>query len=206
MPISPKQRRRLIVADRSFDPAAIAAAVRAVLAENPALSLLDAESALRDAAAWSFLIAAPGGTFEVAAGVLPHRARLAALDRSPAENLTLLAASRAANVAAKVAVTDQPHTAASRWARAKDRVVILTGKPHGVSTNAPLLSPREKRLLRRLAAGKTDRQIAWRLGGTIEQISEQRVRLLRKLKINSQAEIVDAAERLAKRSKYRGVT
>ncbi|WP_128936376.1 LuxR C-terminal-related transcriptional regulator [Bradyrhizobium zhanjiangense] len=48
------------------------------------------------------------------------------------------------------------------------------------------LSPREKQLLRRLAAGKTDRQIAAKLGGTIDQISDQRKRLLKKLRITSQ--------------------
>ncbi|MBR0945911.1 MULTISPECIES: LuxR C-terminal-related transcriptional regulator [Bradyrhizobium] len=83
---------------------------------------------------------------------------------------------------------------------------LLTGKPHRAGMNAPLLTQREKRLLRRLAAGKTNRQIAWRMGGTIEQISEQRVRLLDKLNINSQAEIVEAAERLAKWSTYRGMS
>ncbi|WP_409334763.1 LuxR C-terminal-related transcriptional regulator [Bradyrhizobium neotropicale] len=41
-----------------------------------------------------------------------------------------------------------------------------------------LLSSREKRLLRRLAAGKTDAEIAARLGGGAKQISEQRGRLL----------------------------
>jgi hypothetical protein len=40
MPISARQRHRLIVADRSFDPVAIATSVRDVLGENPAISLL----------------------------------------------------------------------------------------------------------------------------------------------------------------------
>ncbi|MBR0735165.1 hypothetical protein JQ636_38330 [Bradyrhizobium japonicum] len=40
-----------------------------------------------------------------------------------------------------------------------------------------LLSPREKQLLRRLAAGKTDKEIAVRLGGRAEQVSAQRARL-----------------------------
>jgi DNA-binding CsgD family transcriptional regulator len=35
------------------------------------------------------------------------------------------------------------------------------------------LSPREKQLLRRFAAGKTDAQIAGHLGGDAEQISQQ---------------------------------
>jgi DNA-binding NarL/FixJ family response regulator len=71
--------------------------------------------------------------------------------------------------------------------------------------NLPL-SPREKLLLRRLAAGKMDAEIAVRLGGTPKQISEQRVRLLAKLGINAPAEIADAAERLARWGSYRGVT
>ena len=47
-----------------------------------------------------------------------------------------------------------------------------------------LLSPREKRLLRRLAAGKTDAEIAVRLGGTAKQVSLQKARLLARLQIN----------------------
>jgi DNA-binding CsgD family transcriptional regulator len=69
-----------------------------------------------------------------------------------------------------------------------------------------LLSPREKLLLRRLAAGKTDAQIAVRLGGTVKQISEQRARLLGKLGIGTAAEIADAAQRLASLRSYRGIT
>ncbi|MDI3567214.1 LuxR C-terminal-related transcriptional regulator [Bradyrhizobium sp. Arg816] len=69
-----------------------------------------------------------------------------------------------------------------------------------------LLSPREKRLLRRLAAGKTDAQIAERLGGTAKQVSEQRARLLARLQINSPEEIADAAERWASWPGYRGIT
>jgi DNA-binding CsgD family transcriptional regulator len=68
------------------------------------------------------------------------------------------------------------------------------------------LSPREKQLLRRIAAGKTDAQIAVRLGGDAEQISQQRARLLAKLGISTAAEIAAAAERLAHSPTYRGVT
>ena len=68
------------------------------------------------------------------------------------------------------------------------------------------LSPREKRFLRRLAAGKTNEEIAVCLGGTEEQVSEQRVRLLAKLGIRTSAEIAEAADRLAPWSNYRGVT
>lgn len=72
-------------------------------------------------------------------------------------------------------------------------------------SNLPL-SPREKQLLRRIAAGKTDAQIAERLGGGALRVAEQRARLLHKLGISTPAEIADAAERLARWSKYRGVT
>ncbi|MBO4228485.1 LuxR C-terminal-related transcriptional regulator [Bradyrhizobium neotropicale] len=56
-----------------------------------------------------------------------------------------------------------------------------------------VLSSREKQLLRRLAAGKTDREIAARVGGTAKQISEQRARLLGRLGISTAAEVADAA-------------
>ncbi|MGV7218855.1 LuxR C-terminal-related transcriptional regulator [Bradyrhizobium sp. UFLA05-112] len=68
------------------------------------------------------------------------------------------------------------------------------------------LSPREKRLLRRLAAGKSDAQIAERIRGTAKQVAQQRARLLAKLGIDSQAEIAVAAERLASWSTYKGLT
>ena len=76
--------------------------------------------------------------------------------------------------------------------RCKMRVVIRE------SPMPDLLSPREKRLLRRLAAGKTDAQIAKRRGGTAKQVSEQRARLLARLQNSSSDEIADAAERWAR--------
>lgn len=72
-------------------------------------------------------------------------------------------------------------------------------------SNFPL-SPREKQLLRRIAAGKTDAQIAERFGGGAKRVADQRARLLRKLGVSEPAEIVEAAERLASWSTYRGVT
>ena len=69
-----------------------------------------------------------------------------------------------------------------------------------------LLSPREKQLLRRIAAGKTDDQIAVRIGGSAEQVSKQRARLLGRLGVSTQAEIADAAQRLAPLISYKGVT
>ncbi|MGY8682884.1 helix-turn-helix transcriptional regulator [Bradyrhizobium sp. UFLA05-153] len=68
------------------------------------------------------------------------------------------------------------------------------------------LTSREKQFLRRLAAGKTDAQIAERLGGTAKQVGQQRARLLAKLGLSAPQEIADAAERLASWKSYRGVT
>jgi DNA-binding CsgD family transcriptional regulator len=52
-------------------------------------------------------------------------------------------------------------------------------------------------MLRRLAKGMSDHMIAVQLGGKTEQVSAQRQRLCQKLHINSQAEVVEAAARLA---------
>ena len=60
-----------------------------------------------------------------------------------------------------------------------------------------LLSPREKQLLRRFALGKSDRVIAYEIGGTQQQIGVQRTRLIAKLHIHSQAQLVTAAAQLA---------
>jgi len=68
------------------------------------------------------------------------------------------------------------------------------------------LTARERQLLRRFAAGKTDKEIALHLGGTAEQISAQRARLLSRLKISSETEIAEAARRLAGLATYKGVT
>ena len=63
--------------------------------------------------------------------------------------------------------------------------------------NDLILSPREKQLLRRLAVGKSDRVIACEIGGTQQQIGVQRTRLIAKLHIHSQAQLVTAAAQLA---------
>jgi DNA-binding CsgD family transcriptional regulator len=58
----------------------------------------------------------------------------------------------------------------------------------------PLLSPREKQLLRRFAQGKTDRRISMEIGGTERQVAAQRQRLLKKLQIQSDAQFTAAAD------------
>ena len=59
------------------------------------------------------------------------------------------------------------------------------------------LTRREKRLLRRLAQGLSDAAIARAIGGTVDQVQDQRTRLLSKLQITSPGEIIEAAQRLA---------
>jgi DNA-binding CsgD family transcriptional regulator len=60
------------------------------------------------------------------------------------------------------------------------------------------LTTRERKLLRRMALGQSDHAIAMDIGGTDAQIATQRLRLLRKLNIRSQAEIIAAATNLAR--------
>jgi DNA-binding CsgD family transcriptional regulator len=59
------------------------------------------------------------------------------------------------------------------------------------------LSPREKLMLRRLAQGKADHQIAVEIGGRQDQVASQRERLLQKLQIGSQEQLTAVALRLA---------
>lgn len=59
------------------------------------------------------------------------------------------------------------------------------------------LSPREKRFLRRMAKGMSDEAVAMSLGGRPDQVRDQRARLVAKLGINSQQDLIDAAVRLA---------
>jgi hypothetical protein len=103
MPLTKQQCYRLLLADRKYDAAATAAAITAVLAENPAATLLDCEMALRDAAAWAFVVGLPNGQFDVVGGVLAMRGRLAALSMTPAENRERLAMVRAPVVASLIA-------------------------------------------------------------------------------------------------------
>jgi DNA-binding CsgD family transcriptional regulator len=78
--------------------------------------------------------------------------------------------------------------------------VVLTGAVlfFAIAAMAELpLSPREKKLLRRLAKGMSVASIAVSIGGRADQVHDQRARLLAKLGINSEKELIDAAARLA---------
>jgi DNA-binding CsgD family transcriptional regulator len=60
-----------------------------------------------------------------------------------------------------------------------------------------ILSPREKRLLRRFAQGKSDKTIAQEMGGTAKQVAAARAMLTNKLGICSQEHLVSVASLLA---------
>jgi len=70
----------------------------------------------------------------------------------------------------------------------------------------PILSPREKQHLRRIAAGKTDQEIREKLGGTLEQIAEQRDRPLKNLRSVLGLKLTKQLSCLAHWKAYRGIT
>ena len=59
------------------------------------------------------------------------------------------------------------------------------------------LSPQEKKLLRRFAKGKTNKQIATEFGCRPSLIAAQRQRIVEKLEIGSQAQLAVAAHKFA---------
>ena len=61
-----------------------------------------------------------------------------------------------------------------------------------------LISPREKKLLRRFASGKTDKEIGLELGDREERIAAQRQRIRGKLEIQTDEQLVVFAGRLAR--------
>ncbi|KGT73293.1 hypothetical protein MA20_45225 [Bradyrhizobium japonicum] len=60
-----------------------------------------------------------------------------------------------------------------------------------------ILTPREKRLVRRFAQGKTDKTIAQEVGSTAKQVAAARAMLTNKLGICSQEHLVSVASQLA---------
>jgi DNA-binding CsgD family transcriptional regulator len=69
----------------------------------------------------------------------------------------------------------------------------MTSLPHDM----PYVSPREKKLLRRFAAGKTDTEIARELSDTESRIAAQRQRLNEKYQIETHEQLVSIASKLA---------
>ena len=69
----------------------------------------------------------------------------------------------------------------------------MTSLPYSI----PYASPREKMLLRRFAAGKTDVQIAIELHDTESRIAAQRRRVAEKFQIDTHEQLVAVANKLA---------
>ena len=92
MPLSPKQRHKLLMADRARDAAWITAVIEDLLAANPDASLPEIEQELRNAAAHAYLVATPGAAagFEVVLGVFAFRRRVAAAGMTLAQNCAAL--------------------------------------------------------------------------------------------------------------------
>ena len=86
--ISASDRHMLLVADRTRDPAVVAAVVESVMADNPAVTLFDVETAFRDGAAHSYIIA--GDPFEIVIGMPAWRAALDELGIEPQDNRATL--------------------------------------------------------------------------------------------------------------------
>ena len=61
----------------------------------------------------------------------------------------------------------------------------------------PYVSPREKKLLRRFAAGKTDIEIARELGDAQSRIAVQRQRLAEKFQIATHEQLISFANKPA---------
>ena len=93
MPLDPKQRHRLLMADRTGDIGWITATINQMLADNPEIDLLEIEMVLRAAAGSAFVIATTEG-FEVIVGMKAWVAALDAFGRTPELNRQLLAVTR----------------------------------------------------------------------------------------------------------------
>ena len=64
-------------------------------------------------------------------------------------------------------------------------------------SNIPYVSPREKKLLRRFAAGKTDIEIAIELRDRESRIAAQRQRLADKFQIETHEQLLAVANKMA---------
>jgi|KBSMisStandDraft_5_1062788.scaffolds.fasta_scaffold587383_2 hypothetical protein len=67
MPLSPRQRHKLRMADRTRDAAWITTVIEDLVAANPETALFEIEQEFRDAGSQTYLIAGPG-KFQVVTG------------------------------------------------------------------------------------------------------------------------------------------
>jgi hypothetical protein len=92
MPLSLKQRHKLLMADRTRDAAWITSVIEDLLAANPDTSLSEIDQELRTAAAHTYLVATPGTAagFKVALGAFAFRRQIAAAGMTVAQNRATL--------------------------------------------------------------------------------------------------------------------
>jgi hypothetical protein len=93
MPLTPKQRHKLLMADRTGDAAWIAVVIEDLLAANPDTTLPEIDYELRSAAAQAYLVAMPGTSagFEVVLGEFAFRRGIAATGMTAEQNRAALA-------------------------------------------------------------------------------------------------------------------
>jgi hypothetical protein len=87
--LDPKQRHKLLMADRTRDTAWITAVIENVLAADRTVTLAEVEAVFRDAAAASYVIA-DGTAFRILIGMPAMLAAVAAAGMTPAANRTTL--------------------------------------------------------------------------------------------------------------------
>ena len=94
MSFTPKQRHKLVMADRTRDETWITVMIEDLLAANPQTTLLEIDQEFRDAGAQTHLIATPGTAagVEVVLGELAFRRRVAAAGMTAEQNRAALAA------------------------------------------------------------------------------------------------------------------
>ena len=91
MPITARERHRILLADRSQNIAPVTVVIATVLHQNPSATRAEVEEVLREAAAQSYLIA-DGSGFRVVLGMKTWVAELGRLNRTPEANRQMLAA------------------------------------------------------------------------------------------------------------------
>ena len=94
MPLTPDQRHKLLMADRTHDAVWVAVVIEDLVAANPEITLLEIDQEFRDAASQTYLIATPGTTpgFEVVLSGFAFRRQVAAAGMTLAQNRAALAA------------------------------------------------------------------------------------------------------------------
>jgi hypothetical protein len=93
MPLDPKQRHKLLMADRTRDGAWITAAIEHLVAADPTVTLDEIEGALRDAAGSAYVIG-KADKCEVVIGMQAWVAELDRRGRTPEQNRQRWRASR----------------------------------------------------------------------------------------------------------------